>query len=181
MDKFLTTLIGTALAAAVAFTAAPAPAQAAGPVRPTPSASAPANPGGHSGKVTPTANTSKAPAKTPVKKAPTAKAPAKTTAKTPAKSPAKKAKSFKKAARPTISGVARVGRTLTANANFSPKPSYTYQWYRGKKAISGATGSTYKLVQADKGHTVKVKVTGKKSGYTTTSKTSKATGKVKSK
>ena len=48
----------------------------------------------------------------------------------------------------------------------------TYQWYRAGVAISGATSSTYKLVAADKGSGIKVKVTGTKSGYTTVSKTS---------
>jgi hypothetical protein len=55
----------------------------------------------------------------------------------------------------------------------------TYQWYRGSTAIKGATKKTYKLTAADKGKTVKVKVTGAKSGFTTVSKTSKATAKVK--
>ncbi len=81
---------------------------------------------------------------------------------------------------PKISGTAKVGRTLTAKAG-AWKPSggkVTYQWYRGSSRISKATESTYKLVSADKGRTIKVKVTYEKSGYTTVSRTSKATAKI---
>ena len=48
----------------------------------------------------------------------------------------------------------------------SPTPdSYTYQWYRGTTAISGATSSTYTTVAADVGKAVKVRVTGVKTDY----------------
>ncbi|MGC4176118.1 excalibur calcium-binding domain-containing protein [Demequina sp.] len=75
---------------------------------------------------------------------------------------------------PAVSGTMAVGYTLTATkGTWSPAPtSYKYQWYRAGKAISGATKSTYKTVTADGGHTITVKVTATKSGYTTTSKTS---------
>jgi hypothetical protein len=53
----------------------------------------------------------------------------------------------------------------------------TYQWYRGSSKIAGATKKTYTLTKADKGKTVKVKVTGKKTGYAAVSKFS-ATKKV---
>ena len=77
---------------------------------------------------------------------------------------------------PTVGGVLRVGRTLTAAKGTwtgSPTPTYTYQWYRctatGAAAstvpgtctlIAGATKSTYKLLTADKtaGY-IRVKVT----------------------
>lgn len=81
---------------------------------------------------------------------------------------------------PKVSGTTKVGRTLTAKAG-SWQPSggkVTYQWYRGSSRISKATESTYKLVSTDKGRTIKVKVTYKKSGYTTVSRTSKATAKI---
>lgn len=81
---------------------------------------------------------------------------------------------------PKVSGTTKVGRTLTAKAG-SWQPSggkVTYQWYRGSSKISKATKSTYKLTSADKGRTIKVKVTYTKSGYTTVSKTSKATAKI---
>jgi len=77
---------------------------------------------------------------------------------------------------PTVGGVVKVGRTLTAAKGTwtgTPTPTYAYQWYRctatGVAAatvpdtctvIAGATKSTYKLLAADKtaGY-VRVKVT----------------------
>ena len=68
---------------------------------------------------------------------------------------------------PTISGTAQVGQTLTAatsgimDSDGLTSPTYTYQWIRvnGTEAdISGATSSTYTLVAADLGKTIKVKV-----------------------
>lgn len=81
---------------------------------------------------------------------------------------------------PTISGTRAVGYTLTAvTGTWSPAPtSFTYQWYRAGVAISGATGSTYKLTTYDQGKTITVKVTGVRSGYATTSRTSAATAAI---
>jgi len=77
---------------------------------------------------------------------------------------------------PTVGGVVKVGRTLTAAKGTwtgTPTPTYAYQWYRctatGVAAatvpdtctvIAGATKSTYKLLAADKtaGY-IRVKVT----------------------
>jgi murein DD-endopeptidase MepM/ murein hydrolase activator NlpD len=82
---------------------------------------------------------------------------------------------------PTISGTARVGRTLTANpGTWGPAPvTLTYQWYRGSNAISGATGTTYVIKSSDRGWRLKVVVTGSKPGYTTVKKTSASTSKVR--
>ena len=68
--------------------------------------------------------------------------------------------------RPTITGTAEVGQTLTADtsgiADVNGLPTgYTYQWVRvdGTDAdISGATSSAYTLVDADLGKTIKVRV-----------------------
>ena len=69
---------------------------------------------------------------------------------------------------PTITGTAQVGQTLTAgttaimDANGLTSPTYTYQWIRvdGTEAdIAGANSSTYILVDADLGKTLKVRVT----------------------
>jgi hypothetical protein len=90
-------------------------------------------------------------------------------------------KSLTKTPAPKITGTAKVGKTLKAKAG-TWKPSkvkLSYQWYRGDKKIKKATKSTYKLTKSDKGKKIKVKVTGKKSGYKTVTKTSKATAKVK--
>jgi len=82
---------------------------------------------------------------------------------------------FTTAPTPTISGTVKVGSTLTAAAGtWSPAATLSYQWKRGGTAITGATTKTYKLVTADAGASITVTVTGKRTGYTTTSKTSAA-------
>lgn len=61
---------------------------------------------------------------------------------------------------PSISGTAVVGQTLTVTAggwSGSPTPTLSYQWYRGATPISGATSTTYTLVQADAGNTSNMK------------------------
>ena len=65
---------------------------------------------------------------------------------------------------PTITGPAQVGDTLTVetsaidDADGLDNVSYSYQWIAGTTDISGATGSTYTLVDDDAGLTIKVKV-----------------------
>ena len=62
--------------------------------------------------------------------------------------------------KPSVSGTARVGQTLTSVTNSTD--SFTYQWIRvdgtTETEISGATSSTYTLVAADLGKKVKAKV-----------------------
>ncbi|MDR1791012.1 MAG: WD40 repeat domain-containing protein, partial [Propionibacteriaceae bacterium] len=77
---------------------------------------------------------------------------------------------------PIISGTGKVGSTLTAKAGtWKPAVKKAYQWYRNGKAIKGATKSTYKLVKADAGKKITVKLTATKAGYKTVAKTSKPT------
>ncbi|QXQ09008.1 hypothetical protein [Paeniglutamicibacter sp. Y32M11] len=77
---------------------------------------------------------------------------------------------------PTITGTAKAGATLKANAGtWKPGPvALKYQWKRDGKAISKATKSTYKLTTADTGKKIAVTITGAKTGYKTVSKTSTA-------
>ncbi|GAA5038471.1 hypothetical protein GCM10025738_27710 [Microbacterium fluvii] len=83
-------------------------------------------------------------------------------------------------ATPKISGTAKVGKKLTAKpGTWTSGTKFTYQWYASGKAISKATKSTFTLTKSQKGKTITVKVTGKKSGYATVAKTSTATAKVK--
>ena len=89
---------------------------------------------------------------------------------------------------PTISGTAEVGQTLTAatsgimDADGLTTPGYTYQWIRvdgsTESDISGATSSTYTLVDADEGKTIKVKVSFTDDGSTSETLTSAATAAV---
>lgn len=69
---------------------------------------------------------------------------------------------------PVATGTGQVGQLLsTTNGSWDVLPdSYTYQWYRGTSPIGGATASTYTIVAADVGNTVKCKVTAIKTGYT---------------
>lgn len=84
-----------------------------------------------------------------------------------------------KAATPTISGTAKVGKKLTAKAGtWTRYATLSYQWYANGKAIAKATKSSFTLTSAQKGKKITVKVTGKKTGYASTSRTSKPTAKV---
>ena len=88
---------------------------------------------------------------------------------------------------PTITGTAQVGETLTAvttgiaDANGLTTPGYTYQWIRanGTEAdIASANSSTYILVDADLGKTIKVKVSFTDDASFTETLTSAATATV---
>ena len=72
--------------------------------------------------------------------------------------------------RPTISGTAEEGRTLTASTGTwtgTPPISFDYQWQRCDSAgaacslIAGATNQTYTLVQADVGRRIRVNINAK--------------------
>src|SRR5262245_22959859 len=81
------------------------------------------------------------------------------------------------AAPPTVSGTAREGQTLTASSGSwggTLPINYAYQWQRCNSAgascggIGGATDATHRLVSADVGHSVRVKVTATNSAGTAT-------------
>ncbi|ASD50414.1 hypothetical protein FDI24_gp133 [Acidovorax phage ACP17] len=75
----------------------------------------------------------------------------------------------KNTVRPTISGTATVGQTLTAaNGTWTgtPAPTYTRQWKRAGVNISGATATTYVLQAADQGQVITVTVTATNSAGT---------------
>lgn len=63
-----------------------------------------------------------------------------------------------------IQGQEVAGHTLTAVYKGSEKTP-KYQWYRGSKAIDGATNETYKLTDDDLGREISVRVTGSLAGY----------------
>jgi hypothetical protein len=90
------------------------------------------------------------------------------------------AATFTKVTVPTVSGKAKVGKTLSATVvAWAPAATFTYQWLRNGKAISKATKATYKLTKSDKGKKISVTITGSRAGYVSVVKTSTATGKVK--
>lgn len=79
---------------------------------------------------------------------------------------------------PTVSGAATVGTTLSVDPGaWSPKPAFSYEWYRNTTRI--ATGETYTLAAVDVGARIRVKVTGSSTGYTTASRYSAYTATVR--
>jgi len=77
---------------------------------------------------------------------------------------------------PQITGTAQVGQKLTADAgSWTPEPStVAYQWLRNGNPIPGATGSSYQLVAADQGASLKVVVTVSARGLADATATSQA-------
>jgi len=65
---------------------------------------------------------------------------------------------------PTISGTAVLGNSLSVSSNGTwvgtATITFSYQWQRNTSNISGATSSTYEIVSADVGNTVRCVVTG---------------------
>ncbi|MCX5111333.1 hypothetical protein OOK13_22845 [Streptomyces sp. NBC_00378] len=96
---------------------------------------------------------------------------------TPASVKVAKGSAPKATKQPTISGTAKVGRTLkAAHGTWTPTPtSYGYQWYANGKAISGATKSSLTLKSAQRGKKITVKVTARRTGHASGTATSKAT------
>ena len=82
---------------------------------------------------------------------------------------------------PTISGTPQVDETLTADTtgisddDGLTNVSYEYQWRRDDAEIEGQTNSTYELVSADEGRTIRVRVTFNDDAGNTESLTSTAT------
>ena len=58
-------------------------------------------------------------------------------------------------------------------------PTFSYAWYANGKKIKHQSGAKLRLTKVQKGKRITVKVTGKKPGYTTVSKTSARTLKVR--
>ena len=89
--------------------------------------------------------------------------------------------------RPTISGTARVGDTLTADttgiadADGLTNVSYSYQWVAGGTDLGGATGSTYTLTASEQGQTIQVRVSFTDDAGNETTLTSAATEAVAAK
>lgn len=81
---------------------------------------------------------------------------------------------------PKITGTTQVGKTLKATVgSWTSGTRLRYQWLRSGTAIKGATGQTHKLTTPSKGHTIKVRITGSKPGYAQSTRTSKATTRIR--
>ena len=85
---------------------------------------------------------------------------------------------------PTITGTVRVGETLTADTSGisdddgQDNATFSYQWLADDAEISGATGSSYTLADADEGKAVKVRVSFTDDGGNDETLTSAATATV---
>ena len=82
--------------------------------------------------------------------------------------------------KPRISGKPHVGRTLRArHGAWTPGTTFSYTWYANGKRIKRATTAKLQLAKAQRGKRISVRVTGKKRAYTTASKTSARTRKIR--
>ncbi|TCI96035.1 hypothetical protein [Aeromicrobium sp. IC_218] len=81
---------------------------------------------------------------------------------------------------PAISGVVKVGETLTADAGaVAPTPdSLSYQWLADGREIAGATGATFTPGTKQVGARLSVRVTALRTGYTDATVTSAETAPV---
>lgn len=78
-----------------------------------------------------------------------------------------------------ITGKAQVGKRLKVKrSGFTAGAKYTYRWYAGGKAIPKATKASYKIASKYRGKRISVRVTAKKSGYSSVKVTSAKTKKV---
>jgi hypothetical protein len=83
------------------------------------------------------------------------------------------------AATPTISGTFALGEVLTATTGiWDTGVNFRYQWMRNGRAIVGATGSTYKLANADLGAAISLRVVGEKTSYRSETRTSSQSARV---
>jgi hypothetical protein len=155
---------------------------------PSPSASPSASPGTASPSTSPTAVSSQTPVSSPTPSVMPVPSPTAVPSPTPSASvtppqptvPAPPMKQLKPAT-PKISGTRRVGKTLKAHPG-TWRPAhvkFSYQWLRSGKPIAKATKSSHRLTKADRGHRIRVRVTGRLAGYVTAATVSAATVKVK--
>ncbi|GAA4818552.1 PKD domain-containing protein [Nocardioides caeni] len=83
-------------------------------------------------------------------------------------------------ARPSITGVARVGRRLTGRPGSWVAPGHTrsFQWLRDGRVIRGATRSSYVVARGDRGHRISLRVTMRRAGFPVVSAVSAALPRV---
>ncbi|MET0830562.1 MAG: carboxypeptidase regulatory-like domain-containing protein [Microbacterium sp.] len=82
-------------------------------------------------------------------------------------------------ATPTISGTPVIGQTLTARTgSWRTGTTFSYQWYSGTKAITGATTATLTVPATAEGAQISVRVKGILAGYATITQPSAPTTKV---
>lgn len=87
---------------------------------------------------------------------------------------------FKLAPTPTISGTPARGKTLSAKlGTWDSGTTKSIQWLRNGIEIEGATKSTYRVSSADAGSQLSVRVTGTKTAFADTVRTSRKTSRIR--
>lgn len=81
-------------------------------------------------------------------------------------------------ATPTVTGTRKVGATLRATVTLVSGGTYAYQWYSNGYVIPGATKSSFRLTWREAHDAISVRVTVRKAGYVTASKTSPRTARI---
>jgi hypothetical protein len=82
--------------------------------------------------------------------------------------------------RPRVTGKRKVGHTLRAKTSVAaPHVRRTYRWLRNGRPIHGATSSRYRVRKADRHRRLSVRVRYTSAGYTSASRTSGRTHRVK--
>ena len=81
---------------------------------------------------------------------------------------------------PGISGTPRVGSTLRLRPEKATPSGLTrsLRWLRDGRAVAGATGSTYVVKRADRGHRLSLQVTYRKPGWVTVVKRTASTSRI---
>jgi hypothetical protein len=83
--------------------------------------------------------------------------------------------SFTSSPIPTITGSTQIGQFLIAEPGaWDTDTAFDYEWLKDGSAIPGAVGSSYLIKAADAGKAITVKVTGRKTGFQSVTKTSTA-------
>jgi hypothetical protein len=83
-------------------------------------------------------------------------------------------------AKPTIGGTPTVGRTLTARpGTWTTGTAFTYAWFADGVRVKGQAARRLVLAKAQRGKHITVTVTGSQAGYTSASRTSARTPKVR--
>jgi len=85
-----------------------------------------------------------------------------------------------KASTPKITGTAKVGKTLKAKlGSWTKGTDLLVTWLRDGKEVKYGSSTSYTLKSADKGHRIRVSVTGYRNNYLEVTKKSSSTSKVK--
>ncbi len=80
---------------------------------------------------------------------------------------------------PRISGSTVVGKLLKiVSGKWPPGATLRYKWFSNQIPISGATRSQYVIRTSDIGHTIRVEVVASEKGYTSISRSSRATKRI---